>query len=830
MRHATGRMELDAPPAEEDLDVLGGGPRADRWLFFGLVVLMPLALGGVHPETRLVALGVALIALWLRAWRLYREGRRVGPGAWGWALGVAAAVALAQWLPWPAGLVAVLAPARHEAAQLAADAVGLAPPTTLSLGLDAAVVGYGLAGLLLHGAVFVLGTARVRDKASLERIVIAVEVAAASVVGAGLLHAALEWQQLLGVYTTASGKVPAHFPTTFVNPNHMAALCLIAALTAFGAAIASKRRAPWHIAMASVAAFGVVASMSRANALLLVGGLVLIGGRWALAREASETRVRARRLLAGTLALVFIAVVFVGPDRWAGELRAVVDGEGALDGVARACWAVGAEVIGQSPWVGAGSGAMALATPAVMASWESGLVTHAHSGPLEVLGELGVIGGGAVLLLVLLGWVRAALPAARDPLRTGAWVGLTLLAVQNLVDFSMWIPGVGVAAAALAGALGGRILRAPEGRGPVRSLAGAGVVTALAVMAAMSAWGGVTADRQPDFASDTWRDRAVSMSTRVTAIAKASAAAEAAGDGAAARRLAAVARELAPRMPEAIARAFKFAVVDGRDEDAAGLAELLMGSWHTGREMGLDLVLEARTREGLWERFFSADAARVLRGAQKLAERGEREAALALLRWGVGRFPDDPTLAAAFAARLPRDDAGRAELERLGTLCLVRAGEAADDAARRRAWEAVGFMAEGELAARRGRHLEAWKLLMGAAEAAEGLGQEDTAMRALLRAADAALATKDAARLAPVVEGLAKVAPAEPHARARVHAIRGQWHELRGELRPAIREVQLALQVQPEARQHHATLARLFEKAGDLEAARRTRLRAAGGQ
>jgi tetratricopeptide (TPR) repeat protein len=824
MGPATGRTAPEVPPVEDDLDLPSGPPRVERWMLFGLIVAVPLALGGVHPEVRVAALALALSALWIRAWRLGRDGRRIRPGAWGWALIVAAGVALLQWIPLPVALVELLAPSRHAAAVLAAEAVGSALPTTLSLGLDAPIVAYGLVGLLLHGAIYALAASRAGDRVPLARLIIAVEVAAATVVAVGLLHAALDWQQLLGFYTPASGAVNPHFPATFVNPNHMAALCLVAAVAAFGAAIASKTRAPWHIGMATVAAFGVVASMSRANALLLVAGLVLVGGRWAFARQASETRVRARRLLAGTLALVFIAVIFVGPERWAGELRGVVDGEGVLDGVARACWAVGVEVVGGHMWVGAGSGAMALATPTVMPSWESGLVTHAHAGPLEVLGELGGVAGGAVLLLVLVGWARTAGAALKDPLRTGAWVALTLLALQNLVDFSMWIPGVGVTAAALAGALGGRVERAPPGGSRTRGMVALGVFTVLAGAAGVAAWQGRAAG--PTGSQPDWRELAVARSSNVRVVAEASAAAEASGDAVAARRLAALARTLAPTMPEAIARAFKFAVVDGQDDEAARLVELLMGDWHVGRELAYDLVLEARAREGLLERFFGQDAERVLRGAQKLSATGERDAALALVRWGVGRFPEDAALAGAFAARLPRDEAGQKELERLGTLCLVRAGEAGDDAARRQAWETVGYLVEGELAARRGRTLEAWRLLMAAAEAAEARGQTDTALRALFRAADAATAREDIERLGLVVEGLGRLEPSEPHARGRSHAIRGRWHELRGELRPAIREVQLALQAQPEARQYHTTLARLFEKAGDHEAARRARMRA----
>jgi Flp pilus assembly protein TadD len=846
-------------------------------VLLGLIIALPLLFGGVHPEVRLAGLLLALGALALKARRLRAEGRTLEFGLWGAALLVASVVGLLQWLPLPAALVGAVSPARLEVATRLAAALGEGPPAWLSLGLDPSRVAGGLSGLALALFVHLLAAHGRPGEAGRLRVVIAVEVAAALVVAVGALHAALGWEGLFDFHGGPHAGGP--FPATFVNPNHLAALCLLAALSAFGAAIGDKARAGWHAAMAAIASFGVLASMSRANALLLVGGLACVVLPWlglrlpSFGRRAALTQaeadgppervVRARRLSVGLAALVFIGLVLAGPDRWAIELGTLLPEPGAVArplsarfGIITGCWGVATAVCEAFPWVGTGVGNLALATPTFTEDWTTGRITHAHHAALEVAGELGLPAAVVVAGLVIAGFI-AALRHRGDPLLWGCIVALGALLAQNFVDFSLWIPGVGVPAMALAGLVArgrrGAAPARPRDRIRVGAILGLGAVilvgaVTLAPPAAISGASpdGLTADHAsaPAAAEEAWRDLVRDHGADFSALEVAGAMAERAGDGAAARRLAEVALRLNPRGPGPLTRAFKFAVLDGRDADAVSLLERLYTQGYPGQEAAYALALAAAARTAIPSGFLGFEPSRVLRAAEILRARGEGEAARELVSWAIDAQGRHLALIEAWALTVPRTASRADTFAELGSLCLAEAARRAEsDPAAVVDWERLGLYLEGEREHALGRPLGAWSRFMAAAAAglpetsstaiAASTAAEDLALhaqearvRALFRAAEVAVEANRRDRLEEALALLDPLALRHPSARGRRHALRSHRLALVGETRNAIRELQQAVRLEPADPSHHLRLAILFEQLGDPEAAARSNERA----
>jgi hypothetical protein len=816
-----------------------------QFLLFTLVLATPLALGGVHPTTRVVALGIATVAIVWRAMKLEREGLRLRPGAWGLGLGVAALMACIQWLPWPVAIVEAVAPARVALANDLAAALGEAPPSFLSLAFDGSLAALGLAGILLHLHVYLLGRHLRPHPRVRERLVIAIEIAVLLVMAAGVVHAWAGFDKLLGFHEASVPNAGGPFPTTFVNPNHLGALCLLAAIIAFGAAIANKQRMLWHSAMGALASLGVVASMSRANAVLLVVGLLAVGLPWAFARGEAERPIRARRVLIGMFALVFIGIVLMGPERWWSELNTLVDGKTAFanfTGLQEGVWQAGWKAAWTSPWVGLGSANMIVGTPGVVGLSSLGLVSHAHLAPVEVVGELGFVAGGLVLVFVVVGFAAAARRAWGHPLAWAGLVALVLLGIQNLVDFSLWIPGVGVSAAAVAGMVSA-FPEGPHAASPTRrrfvlvgglgALVLGGVVVWQGWSGRPEAWRGEAEAALAAGEAGDWRRLAREHGADFLALEYAGLLAERAGETAAAKRLAQAGLARAPLMASTIGRAFKFAVLDRDDAKALALAETLMMQGPSAAESSWTLVLAARHREPLLEGFLGRESVRVLEGAARIGRAAGPEAAVEVLRWGVARFPDEPLIAEALGSRLGLDPKHREERERLVLRCLGKAGEVADERLRA-AWERVGFFFEGENALAGRRFAQAFRLFMGAAELLEGAAidarrlqaDRERRLRALFRAADAAFAAGSLAMADEVVAMLDAETIDHPWNIGHRHVVRSRWLEMKGEWRPAIRELQSAIRHQAQVVSHHRRLADLFDKAGDSEAATRSRLRA----
>jgi len=809
-------------------------------LLLALVLAAPLAIGGVHLVTRIALAGVSVIAFAWAAQRLYREHRRVRVGLVGWGLALALLMTLVQLLPLPAGVVEALSPSGFEARVEAAKILGEGAPSWMPLTLDAGRTAAALVSLVAATLAYLTATSLRSDAAAVHRLVIGVEVAALLVLVVGALQSVFGIDSIYGSYEASIDTAAVPFLTTFVNPNHAAALFLLGALLAFGTSLSAERDQRWHLAVGVALASGVIATMSRACSILLVVGLVALTVPPLLTRRHRPMRARLLRLLIGASLCLFVAVVLVGPERWLTELAQLGHTDFADQGVVRECWRAGLEASFVSPAAGVGNGAFAAVSSSLTHDWTVGRMTFVHQGALQVLVDLGWPVGVAVLLLVASGFVLVVVRARKDLPAWGGVVALGAVAIQNGVDFSLWIPGVGVPAAVMLGAMvqatwpeearRESTWRFPGWRWPLPASA---ALAGMLVVAVPLAW-----REEPERWQATARaalaaktPSALDRSTLAlahphdfVALGLAAALADQSGRREEAERWAARALALAPTEPGTLATAVRLALVRGDAAAALVLVERLDAVSVEGRRRALALVLASKALPGadtLMEGYFGGDAARVIDAERLLVESGDVEGAQRLLAWALDRYPDDVRVYQAFGDRMAGD---LQRIDRLATECLAKAGLAAD-APTRAAWERLGYYLQGRVEAGRGELARAVRLFRTAADLSVDARGADR-VRPLLEAGKAAERMGDAAGLGEVVEQLDAIGPSGHWPEGEYHYLRSRRAELAGDLTLAIREMHEVLRHLGHVASFHDRLADLFYRNADDAAGDRARARA----
>ena len=334
---------------------------------------------------------------------------------------------------------------------LASDILGRALPETISVAPAVTLV--GLERLVTDAAAFWLGLRLARGQARSTAMLATLAASGAAYALYGLLalasgEASVLWIAKAGYVHDATGP--------FVNRNSFALYAGIASFAALELGVRFARdRSKWRAALASTALVVLLAAaaMSHSRAALLIDVLSL----FALGVARVATIARSKALLALNLAMgaallacaLMVASLFV-----AGRMANLDEDAQTLFAAYRLTW----NAIVERPLTGHVYGTFELMFPPIRDLSVSGSQTwnYAHNAYLETMAGLGV----PAALTLMLSFLAPLLTCAGAILRPRRDLGATRVAVaaflalglHSLVDFSIQMQAISIAAFALLGA------------------------------------------------------------------------------------------------------------------------------------------------------------------------------------------------------------------------------------------------------------------------------------------------------------------------------------------------------------------------------------------
>ena len=426
-----------------------------------------LAFGGAYPWAYWPLMWAAVVtgALGLRDGARVRE-TLASPLAVGLAAVIAAGAL--QVVPLPPAALRVVSPstvAFRSAYELPRDAISQLIPESSSaaptgswrpLSLRPEATRGALAFLVTLGVLLLGGTSGfgTRDARRLAGGLVLVGLVVAL---AGIVQRATPGARIYGFWEPWIGGNPFG---PFVNRNHFAGWMLMAMSASIGYFLAIAGRAmrgvkrDWrHIILAlssrrssqvllvgvavGVMALSLVLTLSRSGVLGFGVAILLVAVR--LLRRQSGAR---RLVIAGYLAVMFVAAI-----GWTG-LGAISTRFAALDTGRPLLWRNALEVVRRFPLTGTGLSTYTAVTPFFKSEPASASNDEAHNDYLQLAAEGGVlVVAPAVWLIVLFALeVRRRFQAEDDEgssywIRLGAVTGIVAIALQELVEFSLQMPG-----------------------------------------------------------------------------------------------------------------------------------------------------------------------------------------------------------------------------------------------------------------------------------------------------------------------------------------------------------------------------------------------------
>jgi tetratricopeptide (TPR) repeat protein len=413
------------------------------------LVLAPL-LGGTaaRPYTLLVAASCGVVALWTA---LRRPEPRVPVSWFTLALALAVGGTLLQVVPLPPALRSALASGSDPALRLLLAEAG--PMAWLPLSVDPAATWNEAARLLGYLSLLLAFAHRLRRRGDSRLLAGAVVLAAGLVAALGLATGlGAELPPPVGI--PADVRTRALLPAALHNPNHMAALLSVGAVLTIGLLAAGGQRALrgalWGVLV--LLDLALLGTLSRAGVAL---GLLAQAVAALLLLDAPQRPQRRVGLGLGVLVAATLAGLLLPSalPSLVARFHSLPRGELFTPGSKVEAWREALPLLAGHWPLGVGRGAFELAFQGAHRLSATTRFVYLENTWLQLVLDWGVPAGGALLGLGLLGVRDAAL--ARRPatpgrrLRRAALVALLLLIAHDLVDFSLEVGGVAVAAIAL---------------------------------------------------------------------------------------------------------------------------------------------------------------------------------------------------------------------------------------------------------------------------------------------------------------------------------------------------------------------------------------------
>lgn len=308
--------------------------------------------------------------------------------------------------------------------------------------------------LLGVGAAYLAAT-RVSSREEGDRVVRLVAYAALAVACVALAHQLTEQDRVFAVYQPRAAAPPILSP--LLNPNHLAALTGAGSILWLGLAVSSERAAARTVTVLSAVLCGVVCmlSLSRGGVASTVGCILLFAAL--NARRGTSERSAPRRVpqtwlgLAGgaavLLAGLYVAATSLTDEYARGGASKVENFRRAL-GLLRDHWLLGV-----------GSGAVPVAVVSSGRLDPDWTFLRVECLPVDLAVSFGIPAAAMACWFAFRALRDWRPPAQASSIVLGAWCAMLSLVLHDLVDFSLFLGGVGYPAALLAGYLMAQRLR-----------------------------------------------------------------------------------------------------------------------------------------------------------------------------------------------------------------------------------------------------------------------------------------------------------------------------------------------------------------------------------
>jgi tetratricopeptide (TPR) repeat protein len=437
----------------------GRSRRSSGWPAWGLAalaIIAPQLLGGALPQMELLILALACLMAAATAISLRHKrstlGRTTGAIVAGW---VAAGWTFLQAFPLPCRWIAASQPLRTHVVQEAVAIGALdSPLCTLSWAPGSTRVSLAMATALSATLLASMAVARTGGRDVLMR---GVALSSSAMAIVALAHAATRAERVFDWYTPQQAKPPILL-APLMNSNHLGGHLALGFPLCLALGLRTKRvdsRIFW-LGLAFIVLTTGFFTLSRGG----TGALAAGGGGYLVVHYVLHDHARARELKQRLpLLLLGCASMFAVAAYFTADLLAVEFGNGGATSAKFSTMTELLKLLAQHPLVGVGRGALGDATPGVISG--NLRVRFAENLPLHWALEWGLPAAFVVLALL------AISVSTVRPRRSKEWalaLGLLVLTLQNLVDFSLELAGVACVAAVALGALLGPVhIREPLG-------------------------------------------------------------------------------------------------------------------------------------------------------------------------------------------------------------------------------------------------------------------------------------------------------------------------------------------------------------------------------
>lgn len=449
------RSSRSSRPSSGDRDEAGNhaAARALRALFAVTVAGSVLAMGSVHLP---VLLGVAATAIASAALAFYIQAdsrKRLPLSLPVITLLALSAYSFLQAAPLPMRALAAIAPLNADIWSRALLPLGEPGPAWASISLDpSASVIEGLKWLI-YAAVFAAASALGSRRGAVWGVTVvfaSAVLAALTTIGHGLLGV----RKVYGLYEPSFSVSPWHVGP-LLNPNNLAGYLNLGAMCGIGLMLMRRPAVPPWLAGLGVATTIAIelTSGSRAGVVALLLGVLAMA---VLPRERSRHDTSAGWLAEKRFLLLIGAAVS------GGAALAAIGGTGEaftelydqnIQKVAMLRWVT--PMVRDYAWLGVGRGAFESAFPSYKVTPGNVVYTHAENFLMQWGSEWGVPVAAAAVIAFAIAIAPGRMGVRRSAVAAGAWTGVVVLALQNMVDLGLEIPAVCIAACAAIGSIWG---------------------------------------------------------------------------------------------------------------------------------------------------------------------------------------------------------------------------------------------------------------------------------------------------------------------------------------------------------------------------------------